>query len=144
LRLENRASSRFILISIGGLLVNAEQQLKQFGQIVAKAWQDDAFKKRLLANPSAVLKEQGLEVPKGTEIRVVENTDQIVHLTIPAKPREGELSHDDLEKVAGGLTALTTIVRILSPVFGWTLGQERQITAEDKVPDPWHTPPGPA
>jgi Nitrile hydratase, alpha chain len=79
-----------------------EQQVNQWGQIVTKAWQDDAFKKRLLANPTAVLKEQGLEVSAGVQVRVVENTDQVIHLTLPAKPREGELSEDELENVAGG------------------------------------------
>ena len=82
--------------------MNAEQQIKQWGQVVAKSWQDDGFKKRLLANPSAVLKEQGLEVPAGVQIRMVENTDQVVHLTLPAKPREGELSDAELAGVAGG------------------------------------------
>ena len=80
----------------------AEQQINQWGQIVAKAWQDDAFKKRLLVNPSAVLKEQGLEVSAGVQVRVVENTDQVIHLTLPAKRRDGELSEDELENVAGG------------------------------------------
>ena len=79
-----------------------QQGINQWGQIVAKAWQDDAFKKRLLADPAAVLKEQGLELPAGTQIRVVENTDQVIHLTLPAKPLERELSEAELEGVAGG------------------------------------------
>jgi hypothetical protein len=37
--------------------MNAEQKIDQWGQIVAKAWQDDAFKKRLL-QPSAAIKEE--------------------------------------------------------------------------------------
>jgi hypothetical protein len=32
---------------------------KAWGQIVARAWQDEAFKRRLLADPAAVLREQG-------------------------------------------------------------------------------------
>ena len=82
--------------------MTTDEQVSQWGQIVAKAWQDDGFKKRLLANPSAILKERGLEVPAGVQLRVVENTDQVVHLTLPAKPRKGELSDEQLEGVAGG------------------------------------------
>ena len=82
--------------------MNAEQQLNQWGQIVARTWQDDAFKKRLLANPMAVLNEQGIGVPAGVQLRVVENSDKVLHLTLPAKPREGEIADSELAAVAGG------------------------------------------
>ena len=82
--------------------MNAEQQAKQWGQIVAEAWQDDDFKKRLMANPSAVLKQRGMDVPGGVQVRVVENNDQVVHLLLPAKPQD-ELSEEALDAVAGGL-----------------------------------------
>jgi hypothetical protein len=75
---------------------------KQWGQVVAKAWTDAQFKKRLLADPAAALKQQGLEVPRGLQVKVVENTDQVFHFTLPAKP-SGEMSEKDLEKVAGGM-----------------------------------------
>jgi hypothetical protein len=54
--------------------MNAESQDKQWGQIVTKAWADEGFKRRLLANPAAVLKEYGLPVPPGAQIRIHENT----------------------------------------------------------------------
>ena len=85
--------------------MNTEQR---WGQIVVKAWQDDGFKKRLLAEPAAVLKEYGLEVPPGIQLRLLEDTDQIIHLTLPAKPRTGELSDADLAAVAGGLLTNTS------------------------------------
>jgi Nitrile hydratase, alpha chain len=75
---------------------------KQWAQIVAKAWSDDKFKQRLLADPVAVLKEHGLNSPPGLQVKVVENTDQVLYLTLPAKP-SGELSEADLEQVAGGV-----------------------------------------
>ena len=82
--------------------MNAEQQINQWGQIVTKAWQDDKFKRRLLAEPAAVAKEFGLQVLPGIQLRVVENTDTIVHLTLPAKPRDGEIADSELAGVAGG------------------------------------------
>ena len=75
---------------------------KQWSQIVAKAWADDKFKQRLLANPAAVLKENGMTMPAGVIVKVVENTEKVIYLTLPAKP-SGELSEADLEKVAGGV-----------------------------------------
>ena len=79
----------------------AEDLNKQWGQVVAKAWTDASFKKQLLADPAAALKASGLEVPRGLQVKVVENTDQVLHLVLPAKA-SGEISEKDLEKVAGG------------------------------------------
>ena len=85
--------------------MNAEQQSKQWGQIVAKAWADEGFKKRLVAEPAAVLKENGLEVAPGFQVKVVEDTGQVCHLTLPAKPSTGELSEEDLDRIGGGRKA---------------------------------------
>jgi Nitrile hydratase, alpha chain len=90
--------------------MTSEQLMKQWGQIVVKAWQDNVFKKRLLTEPATILKENGVEVPAGLQIRVVENTDKLVHLTLPPKPREGELSDDDLENVAGGVVSIEYLI----------------------------------
>jgi hypothetical protein len=74
----------------------------EWSQLVAKAWDDPAFKQRLLADPAAVLKENGLKVPAGVQVKVVENTDKVVHLTLPAKPSPAELSEEELHRAAGG------------------------------------------
>jgi hypothetical protein len=97
--------------------MNSEQQGKQWGQIVKKAWQDEDFKKRLLAEPTAVLKEYDLEIQPGIQVRVIENTDKIIHLTLPAKPQTGLLSEEELGHVVGGL--------IWSPVKLPTLGLKK-------------------
>jgi hypothetical protein len=73
---------------------------KAWDQIVARAWADDGFKRRLVADPAAVLKENGLEVPPGVQLRVVEDTASQVHLVLPARPAGEELSEDDLGRVA--------------------------------------------
>ncbi len=77
-----------------------QERAKQWGQLVARAWRDPAFKQRLLADPAAVLREQGIAVPASQQVRVVENTDQVIHLVLPQKPRD--LSDDQLDAVAGG------------------------------------------
>jgi hypothetical protein len=71
-----------------------------YSKLIAKAWADEAFKKRFLANPAAVLKEEGLEVPSGVqEVKVVEGTDRLLYLVLPPKPSE-ELSEEDLRTLA--------------------------------------------
>jgi Nitrile hydratase, alpha chain len=77
---------------------------KQWGQIVAKAWTDEAFKKRLLADPAAVLKDHGITPRPNVQVRVMENTTNLVHLILPPKTSQ-ELSEEDLKKVAGGTWA---------------------------------------
>jgi len=79
----------------------AEAQGNPYGQLIAKAWSDEAFKKRLLADPKAAMKEVGMDAPEGVEIEVVESTQEKAYLVIPPKP-VGELSDEDLDKVAGG------------------------------------------
>ncbi len=76
-----------------------------WNQLVARAWADPAFKARLIADAAGVLKDNGLTVPAGIEFKVVENTDTVLHLTIPLKPPPEELSEEDLNQVAGGQIA---------------------------------------
>lgn len=70
------------------------------GKIIAKASRDPALKAKFLADPHGVLKEAGLHVPAGVALKVVDHTDQHVHLVLPPK-RSGELSEAELGKIAG-------------------------------------------
>ena len=80
-----------------------EDQSKKMGQLIAKCWSDEGFKKKLLADPAGTLKAQGMDVPAGVTIQALENTDKVFHLVIPAKPTD--LTDADLDKVAGGVLA---------------------------------------
>jgi hypothetical protein len=82
----------------------------QWGQIVGRAWADDDFSQRLLADPAGVLKEYDLAPPAGTRIEVIEDpdrapedSDRVIHLVLPAKPSAEELSEDELCSVGGGV-----------------------------------------
>jgi hypothetical protein len=72
--------------------VNEEQtkKMQQWAKIVAKAWADDDFKARLLSDPVSVLRAEGVDVPEGMTLKVVENTDAATHIVIPAKPEGGK------------------------------------------------------
>jgi len=86
--------------------MNQEEQNKQMGQLIAKCWADEDFKAKLLADPAATLKAEGVELPEGLTIKAVENTDKVFHLVIPATPTE--LSEEDLDNVAGGQCGCAT------------------------------------
>src|SRR5262249_1173185 len=58
----------------------ATEFTKQYSQIIARTWVDEAFKQRLIADPNATLRELGWEPPEGVELRTVENTDHVVYL----------------------------------------------------------------
>jgi len=63
-----------------------EEKQREWARIFAKAWNDPDFKKRLLADPATVLDQQGMTVSPGTQIKAVENTEQVFHVTVPLKP----------------------------------------------------------
>jgi len=70
-----------------------------FGKIFARAWRDPDFKVALIANPAVALEAEGVEVPPGTTVTVLENTDHIFHFVLPNKPA-GEFSGERLESAA--------------------------------------------
>ena len=73
-------------------------------ELFAACWKDDALKQRFMADPKAVLAEYGMDVPDGMDVTVVENTDNTVHITMPAPPSGSmDLSDDELSNAAGGL-----------------------------------------
>ncbi|MAB73244.1 MAG: NHLP leader peptide family natural product precursor [Planctomycetaceae bacterium] len=76
------------------------EQRNQLAELFAACWKDEALKARLMAAPKAVLKEHGLDVPDGIDVKVVENADDCVHITMPAPPMD--LSDDELSNAAGG------------------------------------------
>ena len=73
-----------------------------WNQIVARAWCDEDFMKRLLAHPRAMLAENDLEVPPGTNVEVVlgtavriDDTDSARRFILPPCPSE-ELMDEEL------------------------------------------------
>jgi Nitrile hydratase, alpha chain len=80
--------------------MNQEEQGRKMSQLLARCWADEGFKQKVLADPATTLTSEGVELPPGLSIKVVENTDKVFHLVIPAKPTD--LSDEDLEMVAAG------------------------------------------
>jgi len=67
---------------------------RQWAKIVAQAWADADYKARLLADPAAVAREAGVDLPAGVDLRVVENTADKFHLVLPALP---DAARDDAQ-----------------------------------------------
>ena len=84
-----------------------QEQDKKIGQIIAKAWTDEAFKQRLLADATAVFKEEGVSVPEGVEVKAFENTEKVVYLVLPVSPVTKALGDAGLDAVSGGLALQT-------------------------------------
>jgi hypothetical protein len=70
-------------------------------EIIAKAWKDPNFKKKLLENPKEALKECGIKVPENVKIKVIENSEQNYTFVIPQSPANAaQLSEQELEKIS--------------------------------------------
>ena len=75
----------------------------KLAELFAACWRDETLKGRFLADPRSVLEEFGMELPEGVDVKVVENADDRVHITLPmTPPGHAELSDADLQRVAGG------------------------------------------
>ena len=79
------------------------EEKNTLAQLFAACWKDEALKARFMADPKAVLAEYGMSVPDGIDVKVVENADDCVHITLPAPP-DGhmDLSDEELSNAAGG------------------------------------------
>ena len=72
-------------------------------RLFAACWKDEVLKARFMTDPKAFLAEYDMPVPDGMDVKVVENADNCVHITMPAPPSGDEdLSDDDLSNAAGG------------------------------------------
>ena len=79
------------------------EQKNALAQLFAACWKDEALKARFMADPKAVLAEYDMPVPDGIDVKVVENADDCVHITMPASPVQGvQLSDEELAEAAGG------------------------------------------
>lgn len=65
--------------------MSAEQVWQE--KIIQKAWEDEEFKKQLIADPKAAVKEAfGIDVPDSIEVEVVEETANKYYFVLPQSP----------------------------------------------------------
>ena len=81
-----------------------EENVKQvWATLVAQSWKDENLRQRLLEEPAAVLKENGVEVPGGATVKTFEDDGNTIILPVAPEPADTELSDEALESVAGGI-----------------------------------------
>jgi hypothetical protein len=67
-------------------LVANNKMSRRFSHMVARAWSDESFKKRLLSAPQDVFSEYSLVIPAGVKIVVLEDSTSLIHFVLPPKP----------------------------------------------------------
>jgi hypothetical protein len=65
--------------------------------VTAKALGDPAYKEALLAKPNEVLTSEGLKIPDGVAVKILENTADTVYLVLPTEaPTDAVLPSADI------------------------------------------------
>ena len=110
-------------------------QKNKLAQVFAACWKDEALKARFLADPKAVLAEPGIEAPAHIDVKVVENSHDTVHITLPQAPQGDDLSDDELSAAAGSLVAIPTFTPACEPTSSVNI-KCRSLTPGTHLPRP--------
>lgn len=89
---------------------SAYADIKAFGEsyrdprLSPLSWasRDPVFTERLKAEPKAALRDMGMEIADAMSVEIVQNTKTQIHLVLPARLEEAELSSDVLQDVSDG------------------------------------------
>ncbi len=76
--------------------------------LVTKCWADPDFKQRLIAEPVKTLRSEGVALPDGIKVNVVEDTTAAFTFVIPCEATE--LSDADLANIAGGCKGIRMVM----------------------------------
>lgn len=59
-----------------------ERNQRIYSDVVAKYYGDPDFKAKVDADPTAVLKAEGLDVPEGARVELLFNTEKLMHILL--------------------------------------------------------------
>ena len=79
----NGEKARFDEIGVSPERLDRNQQT--YADVVAKYWGDPDFKAKVDADPTSVLKAEGIAVPEGATVKLRFNTENLLHIVLPAK-----------------------------------------------------------
>ena len=63
---------------------NLQRNQQVYADVVAKYYGDPDFKAAVDADPTAVLKAEGLDIPAGADVKLLFNTEKLLHIVLPA------------------------------------------------------------
>ena len=92
-------------------------------KVITKCWEDDAFKERLLADPAATLKAEGVEIPDGVTVHVAIDFGDVRTLVIPLPPTTG-LSDAELDGIRGAAGIVDCFDAKCAPYWTSDWGQD--------------------
>lgn len=87
-------------------------------KIVKRCWEDEEFRKEFVSDPAGSFVKH-LEIPAASLPRIVihEEAAGSWHIVVPQKPTNvGELSEDELERVAGGVTPVVIPAVVIASI----------------------------
>lgn len=64
-------------------MADKKQNAVIYGEVVAKCWEDEAYKKRFIEDPESVLTEAGFAVEEGVNYKVIEQPKLVKYLVLP-------------------------------------------------------------
>jgi hypothetical protein len=56
---------------------------KKLSALMTRAWMDRDFRERLKIDPKKVLQEEGLDLPSGLDVKIIQNTQYQIYLVLP-------------------------------------------------------------
>ncbi len=78
-------------------------------KVIAKAWKDPEFRKKLKSNPKETLNSMGYSIPDDIEVKVAEDDAHQFTFVLPAAPSDiKSLDESQLKKIAAGGESMGT------------------------------------
>lgn len=71
-------------------MADKKQNPVKYGEVIAKCWEDEAYKKRFIEDPETVLSDAGFVVEEGVTYKVIEQPKLVKYIVLPhANAKEG-------------------------------------------------------
>jgi hypothetical protein len=87
--------------------------------LIARAWKNEEFKKRLLSNPKEVIEEEiakmgGGHLPADMEVRILTEDPKHIYIVLPQNPRKMDpgLTDEQLDGMSGGTVSVNVNVNL--------------------------------
>ncbi len=88
-------------------------------RVIARAWKDEDFQKRLLKEPLEVLREWGIELPENVDLTCLQEEANHLYFVVPSAPSNvNKLSERELQQMAAGEQRTEEVCRIATQLVG--------------------------